>query len=166
MMSKSREEAVWQRVMAMSAEAPEPRTVHRTQMAQPSQGLTEIRVMELLQGELADACTYQTLANRTRGEARRCLQQLAREERQHARKLETVYYVMTGQRPCPDRPKAPCVACLNEELRKRYEEEIEGAARYHKLAEQAGSFAQTFHGLGLEEERHGRTILKLLELCL
>ena len=166
MMSKSREEAVWQRVMAMSAEAPEPRTAQRAQMAQSSQGLTEVQVMELLQGELADACTYQTLANRTRGEARRCLQQLAREERQHARKLETVYYVMTGRRPCPERPKSPCVACLNEELRKRYEEELAGAARYHKLADQAGSFAQTFHCLGLAEERHGGMILKLLEMCL
>ena len=163
MMSKSREEAVWKRVMALSAEAPE--------LPMPCQtgsdtGLTQAQVLELLEGALADACTYQTLAGRARGNLRRTLLELSQAERRHSRKLEAVYYLMTGKRPCPDQPKAPCVACLNEELRRRYEAEVQGAARYHKLGEKAGSFAQTFHCLGLEEERHGQMILKLLEMCL
>lgn len=163
MMSKSREEAVWKRVMALSAEMPE---LPVSRQSKPDTGLTEAQVLELLMGELSDACTYQTLAQRTKGDMRRCLLRLSQEERQHSRKLEAVYYLMTGRRPCPDRPKAPCVACLNEELRRRYEDEVKGAARYHKLADQAGSFAQTFHCLGLDEERHSRMILHLLERCL
>lgn len=166
MMSKSREEAVWQRVMAMSAEAPVAEPTRMGRQVQPAQELTGEQVLELLKGELNDACTYSALANRTRGEARRYLQQLARAEQQHSRKLETVYYLMTGHKPCPDRPKPPCVACLSEELRKCYEEEAKGAARYHKLADRAGSFAQIFHCLGLEEEHHGRMVLRLLEMCL
>ena len=163
MMSKTREEAVWKRVMALSAEAPEP--VCRPQPRQ-TQGLSQEQVLELLAGELEDACTYRTLAGRTSGQVRKCLLELAREEQRHARHMETVYYLMTGRRPCPDRPKAPCVACLNEELRQRYEMEIEGAAHYHCLAEQAGSFSQLLHCIALEEERHGRMILHLLEQCL
>jgi len=163
MMSKSREEAVWQRVMAMSAEAPEMAAPRR---AGADKELTEAQVLELLKEELEAACTYRVLAQRTKGNLRRCLLELARAEQQHSRKLEAVYYLMTGRRPCPDRPKAPCVSCLNEELRKRYDEEVKGAARYHKLAEKAGSFAQTVHCLGLEEEHHGQIILKLLEMCL
>ena len=160
MMSKTREEAVWNRVMAMSAEAPEGKPLCR------NGGITPEQVMELLVDELSDACTYRTLAERTGGDVRRCLQQLAREEQRHGRKLEAIYYLMTGRRPCPDRPKGPCVACLNEELRKRYDEEVSGAAKYHKLAEKAGSFQQAFHCLGMEEENHSRMILKLLERCL
>lgn len=161
MMSKSREAAVWQRVMALSAEAPELPVQCRE-----DDGLTQAQIMELLEHELADACTYRTLAQRAGGDLRRCLLQLAGEEQRHARKLEAVYYLMTGRKPCPDRPKSPCVACLNEELRRRYDAEIQGAAQYHKLADGAGSFAQTFHCLGLEEERHSRMILRLLEQCL
>ena len=113
-----------------------------------------------------DACTYQTLAMRVKKHARQRLMQLAQEERRHYRKLEAVYYLMTGQRPCPDRPRTPCMACTNEELRKRYREEVKGAEKYHALAEQAGSFASVLHCLGSEEERHSRMILELLQDCL
>ncbi len=158
-MNCKREAEVWERVMAASAECEFPK-------GKPETGLTAQQVMELLQGELMDACTYQTLAMRVKKDLRRCLMQLAQEERRHYRKLEAVYYLMTGQRPCPDRPKAPCVACLNEELRKRYRDEVEGAKKYHCLAEKAGSFAAVFHCLGHEEERHSQTILELLQRCL
>lgn len=158
-MNCKREAEVWQRVMAASAECPMPAPQMET-------GMTARQVMELLEGELSDACTYQTLAMRVRKDLRRCLMQLAQEERQHYRKLEAVYYLMTGQRPCPDRPKAPCVACLNEELRKRYGEEVAGAEKYHCLADKAGSFAAVFHCLGHEEERHSRRILEVLQQCL
>ena len=160
MINHQREAEVWERVMAASAQCPVP-----AKPAVPAE-LTAEQVMELLQQELMDACTYRVLAGRVRKELRRCLLQLAREEQLHYRKLEAVYYLMTGKRPCPDRPKAPCVACTNEELRKRYEEEVEGAAVYHGLTNCAGSFATVFHCLGHEEERHAQTILNLLQKCL
>ena len=158
-MNGKREAEVWQRVMAASAECPMP-------AGKTENGLNAQQVMELLQGELMDACTYQTLAMRVKKDVRRCLLQLAQEERRHYRKLEAVYYLMTGHRPCPDRPKAPCVACLNEELRKRYGEEVAGAEKYHCLAEKAGSFSAVFHCLGNEEMCHSRRILELLQHCL
>ena len=158
MMSKQREEAVWRRVLAASEQvASEP----------PKQeDFTAEQVMTLLQAKLQDACTYGTLAARTKGDVRRCLLRLAGEERSHAGKLEAVYYLMTGSRPCCDRPKAPCVACTNEELRKRYKLEVEAAQKYKCLAEKAGSFAGVFHCLHRDEQRHAAMILNLLEQCL
>ena len=164
MMSKTREDAVWKRVMTMSAETPEP--MARSGREASWEGLRAVQVMELLVDERADACTYETLARRAQGTARRCLQQLAQEERRHSRKLETVYYLLTGERPCPDRPKAPCVACLNEELRRRYDAELTGCACYRKVAEHAGSFRCVFLELAAEEECHGRKIMDLLQQCL
>lgn len=159
-MNPKREAAVWERVMAASAECPMP------EKQKQAAGLTAQQVMELLQQELLDGCTYRVLAGRVKKDLRRCLLQLAQEEQRHYRKLEAVYYLMTGQRPCPDRPKSPCVACTNEELRRRYQDEVAGAEKYRCLAEKAGSFAAVFHCLGHEEERHSRRILELLQQCL
>ena len=100
------------------------------------------------------------------GITRKHLLQLAREEQLHYRKLEAVYYLMTGNRPCPDRPKTPCIACTNEELRKRYQDEVKGAAHYHALAEKAGSFSSVLHCLGHDEARHSCAVLALLQRCL
>lgn len=160
MMDHKREQEVWQRVMAMSAEAP--------QCSKPvnKQTLTAEQVMELLCGELADAATYEALACRVRGQARQTLMMLAGQERQHAKKLSAVYYLMTGKKPCPDKPKYPCIACTNEELRERYIEETAGAEKYCCLAEKAGSFAKVFRELACEEEQHAHTVLKLLQQCL
>ena len=161
-MNKMREEAVWQRVMAACEEGPAP----KKPCPKTDQCLTPEQVMELLERALLDACTYRTLAGRVRKEVRRSLLQLAQEEQQQVRKLEAVYYLMTGHRPCPDRPKAPCVACTNEELRKRYQLEVESAARYCRLAEHAGSFAEVFHCLSRQERCHAQQILNLLQRCL
>ncbi len=160
MMSQKREAEVWDRVMAASAEAP-CCTKPKVQW-----GITSQQVMELLEHELEDACTYRTLAMRVKKPMRQTLLCLYREELNHYRKLEAVYYIMTGKRPCPDRPKAPCVACTNEELRKRYEEEVKNAEAYHCLAKSAGSFAPVFHCLGNNEEHHAHTVLNLLQKCL
>lgn len=160
MMNPKREAEVWNRVMSASAEAP------CCSRPKEQMSLTCEQVMELLEEELADACTYRTLAMRVKRPVRQTLLQLAAEEQEHYRMLEAVYYIMTGRRPCPDRPKAPCVACTNEELRKRYADEVKGGALYHKLAECAGSFAPVFHCLGHGEDRHAKMVLCLLQKCL
>jgi len=160
MMDHKREQEVWQRVMAMSAEAP------RCDKAVSKQNLTAEQIMELLCGELANAATYEALACRVRGQVKQKLMVLAGQERQHAKKLAAIYYVMTGKKPCPDRPKCSCIACTNEELRERYIEETAGAEKYCCLAEKAGSFGDLFRELASDETRHAQTILNLLHQCL
>ena len=159
MMNQLREEAVWKRVMAAAAEAPD-----HCDLPGESE-LTASQVLELLEGTLADAVTYKTLAARAAKRVRQCLLQLAREEQVQYRKLEAVYYLMTGVRPCPARPGAPCVACLNEELRKRYRRETASAKIYDCLAAKAGSYAGVFRCLAAEETRHAAMLLRLLERC-
>ena len=160
MMDQKREQDVWKRVMEVSAQAPECCKLPK------QQSLTAEQVMELLVGELADSVMYEALACRVHADARRSLLILAQQERRHFETLEAIYYLMTGKKPCPDRPKRPCIACVSEELRSRYHEEVEGAETYHRLAEKAGSFAEQFHRLGHEEDRHAQTVLNVLQACL
>ena len=156
MMSKTREAEVWQRVLATSGEAPKP----------ASGGLTPARVLQLQEDELRDAHTYRSLAGRAPRDIRQSLLRLSEEERQHARRLEAVYYVMTGKRPAAGRQDTPKAGNLHEDLRSRYREETAGAAEYRRLAEQADSFAPLFRELGDDEERHAGTILRLLQRTL
>lgn len=159
-MQSKREAEVWERVLAASAAYP----ISEKQPEKP--GLTAEQVLQLLQQELLNAVTYETLAARVGKRNRQRLLALAREERQHARQLEAVYYVLTGQRPCPDRVKGPCVACTNEALRSAYGREVAGADRYQKLAGQAGSFSAVFQRLSCAEQRHSAAVLQLLQACL
>ena len=159
MISNTREAEVWQRVLAASGEAPKP----------AYGSLTPARVLQLREDELRDAHTYRSLAGRAPRDIRQSLLRLSEEERQHARQLEAVSYVMTGKRPAAGRPDAPAVpngGNLNEDLRSRYREETAGAAEYRRLAEQADSFAPLFRELGDDEERHAGTILRLLQRTL
>ena len=160
MIDHKREQEVWQRVMAASAEAP----ACCKQIGK--QTVTTEQVMELLCKELADAVTYEALACRVRGQTRQSFLQLANWERQHAKKLSVVYYLMSGKKPCPDKPKTPCIACTNEELRERYIAETKGAELYCSLAEKAGTFAGVFRELACEEEKHAAIVLKLLQQSL
>lgn len=155
-MNSNREEAVWQRVLAASEEG-SPRQ---------SQTLTAAQVLELLEQTLLEQSTYRTLSARVGKGPRTLLRQLAREQAGQSRRLEAVYYLMTGTRPCPDRPKGPCVACTNEELRKAYDRAVEAAARCGGLAESAGSFAPVFRQLSRAASRRAGVLLRLLEQCL
>ena len=160
MIDHKREEAVWKRVMEVSAQAPE------CCKAKEQAELTAGQVKELLCKELADIGTYETLAGCVRADLRRKLLWLSQRERCHYARLETVYYLMTGKKPCLDQPKRLCIVCLGEELRSRYAREVESGDTYHRLAKKAGSFEPVFHELGLEEERHAYEVLCILQQCL
>ena len=160
MVDQKREQEVWQRVMELSAQAPA-----RCKMARP-ETVTAPEIMEKLVGELEDSKVYEALACRVRGDTRRYFLMLAAQERRHYDRLETVYYLMTGKKPCPDRPKRPCIACTNEALRERYIHENEGAAGYSALAKKGGSFAKVFLELAHDEEAHAQKVLDILQACL
>ena len=89
-----------------------------------------------------------------------------KEAQEIAKKLETVYYLMTGTKACPDRPKRPCIACTNEALRERYIHEGKGEESYKALAEKAGSFSKLLMELACDEEHHAQKLLGVLQTCL
>lgn len=165
MMDRTREQEVWSRVMAASAEAPAP-AAERAPAAKPAQqsrGLTEAQVQMLLAEKAADVNTYRSMAAKVQSGRRRMLEQLAMENRNQARQLAAVYYLMTGRRPRMEQPQTSDTAYNPEALRTRYQAETAEAARYHSLAEGAGSFSGIFHDLGNAGERHGQMIIKLLQ---
>lgn len=164
MMDRTREQEVWSRVMAASAEAPAPaaRRAPAAKTAPQARGLTEDQVQTLLAEKAADVNTYRSMAAKAQSGRRRMLEQLAMENRDQARQLAAVYYLMTGRRPQREPPQASNTPCTPEALRTQYQAETAEAARYHSLAEGAGSFAGTFHDLGDAGERHGQMIIKLL----
>ena len=118
-------------------------------------------LMELIRGELADACVYRYLAGRVccpgDKEALLCL---AKEEQSHARQLSAAYFVLTGKKACPGKPDHPCVTCVAETLRQQYFGELEGAKRYNAM--ETGQFAETFHCLSREEQDHARRLLCIM----
>lgn len=160
MIDHKREEAVWKRVMEHSEQAPPCCKIMKIEP------LSAAKVMELLRKEQDDACTYEALASRIRGEAGRKLLVLAQQERCHRDRLKTIYYLLTGKKACPEKTKAPCIACTAEELRNRYAIETQSAQVYEELAKQAGSFGDVFRELALEEGRHAYEVLCILQSVL
>jgi len=156
MMNQKREAAVWERVMAASAQCPQP-----AKAQEPA--LSPQQVLELWQAEQHAAATYNALAMKTGGRTRQTLLQLSRMEQEHEKKLAAVYYLMTGVRPKAERPVVSCSGIMEEEVRKLFEAEAEAARCYYQLAEQKGSFGAAFHALGQEEQQHSSMLLALLQ---
>lgn len=160
MIDQKREAEVWKRVMDLSAQAPENCKPKEKSV------LTAQQVMELLEKELEDESMYEALAGRVRQPMRQTLLGLAKQERQHALCLETVYYLITGKKPCFERSKRPCIASTTEELRSRYHAELAGAEVYCTLRQKAGAYADTFHKLSEEERYHAAVVMQILQTCL
>ena len=158
-------ERVWSRVMGAScpmSDAPK----QKPPMCEQAQGLNEKTLLELLEDELQDHATYCHLACMARGCVRQTLQSIAADEKQHAKMLSAMYYILTGKKACPEHPRPACVACLNEALREQYAGELEGSRRYAEVARRAGEHACTFERLAADECRHAQMLYCLLQKCL
>lgn len=115
--------------------------------------------------ELADWRRYQALARRTPGGGGRMLAAVAADERRHAKKLSTAYFLISGVRYWPDVRAAQPAAPLHAALRERFWEEQRGAASYQAAAEEASDpcLKELFSELAAEEEAHVWTIRSVLE---
>lgn len=165
-MNSNTEQRVWSRVM--NAQSACARVVQRDAQdgARSAAVLDEDALMELYTGQMQAACTYRHLAAMTRGRARQTLTQLAEAKRCHAKRTEAMYYVRTGKKPCPDRPKSPCVSCVNEALRQAYQEELCTAELYRRYARNADDFACVLEQMATESCRHAQLLLSVLQECL
>ena len=158
-------ERVWSRVMGAScqiSDAPK----QNPQMREQKPALNEEMLLDLIEDELHDHATYCHLACMARGCVRRTLQCIAADEKQHAKMLCAMYYILTGKKACPEPARPACVACLNEALRGQYAGELEGRRKYAELAQRAGEHACTFESLAAGECRHAQMLYSLLQHCL
>ena len=91
------------------------------------------------------------------------LQRIAREEACHARKLETVYFLWTGE--CADVciGDLPCYGCAAELLRAMHRAKLEAAASYRQAAEELPEYRCLFLALAEEETRQADCFFALLQ---
>lgn len=163
---------VWQRVAPELNPYPEVRS---QEMASSAPTLTQCRrslpewenLRDLVDGELEGRRVYLAYARcAPNNNARRIMRQLAEEESRHARRLLSLYYLMSGECYKPI-PSTGCIAMPPwcQALRQRYHDEIYDATGYRQLAENTedSALAQIMSGLADDEMRHARQLLCLLE---
>lgn len=128
---------------------------------------------ELLQGfiagELESRCALLAYARcAPTAAARRTLQQLAREEEAHARRLRSVRYLLTGSCAPPPAVSRPAPLPWREILRTRWHAARCSALAYRRAAEETAdeSLAAIFRTLADDETRRACRLLQLLEQSL
>lgn len=157
------EQRVWSRVMAaQAASAPEPDACERLSR-RDAPVFDEDSALELYTAQLRAAATYRVLSSMARGCARQSLMRLAEEKRCEAKRLAAAYFVMTGTKPCPDRPRPPCVSCLNEALRQAYREERCAAELYRRYAERGGDHACLLENMAKRACESAQAVLCILQ---
>ena len=121
---------------------------------------------EMIDGETEDYRTYQALARRAGGSGNRMLGAMAADERRHAKRLGTAYFLITGERyQSPNMNGSRPPMDLMTGLREQFIQEQRGAAAYQGAAQENGDpcLRQLFRELAREEQSHARMIRSLLE---
>lgn len=165
-MDETQTERVWSRVMCAQAGTQSCAVKAEAALeAQPkAEALRDCTLLELVQREYQDFVTYGTLARMSCGCARAALTDIARQEQCHARRLAALYFLRSGKKACPECARRPCVACFNEALRQRYQEELEAAKAYRALA--CGEGGEIFACLAEQETAHAKKLLDILQCTL
>ena len=136
-----------------------------------SEAQTSIDVIRgFAESEAADRQFYLHLSRRMRSQnAVRLLRRIAAEEEGHLKRLQAVYYLITGECMTMDRritineSKGCCAA-----LRQAYHEEACAGFNYLRAADAASDtcLQEIFKEMGEDEMRHAKQLLQLLAGCL
>ena len=163
---------IWQRVAPELNPYPEVRSGEMAQAspALPSPAPTNPQVdnlRDLVDEELEGRRIYLAYARcAPNNNARRILRQLAEEEGRHARRLLSLYYLLSGECYKPIASNS-CISVPSwcKALRQRYHEETYDALRYEQLSRESEDLilAQTMAEFSKDEQRHARQLLCLLE---
>lgn len=125
------------------------------------------RLEELIGEELAARRVCLAAARCAPGTAaKRCMQQLGREEGGHARQLAALYFLLSGQCFRPDPAAGPeKTGPWHTLLRESWQRAYRAAGQYAQLARDCGDagLRQLLEEMGRDEERHARLLLRLLE---
>lgn len=121
------------------------------------------RLREMIAAEKTSACAAMALARCTGRCGEEMLRRLAREKCGHAKKLETVYFLWTGEAACAGSGQIPQYTCPAEGIRQLYRETIAASAQYGRTAEELPEFRALFSSLAEEKRRHGELLRCLLQ---
>ena len=158
-------DAVWQRILPNMDPYPEVRK-EAAKRAEASCGkkIGENDILRYIEDELQDRCCYMALSRKARTKAEmRCLAAIGAAEAGHAKKLEAVYFIMTGKHPCVSSPELPKICCFTDTLRQRYHEEKKAHQEYLQAAQKAEDerAKKLFECLAEEEAAHADIIWSL-----
>ena len=119
-----------------------------------------------IDGEAADRQFYLRFARCVRREQAACvLRRLAAEEGSHLRRLQAVYYLITGECYRPAEPlKTPEIKGYCATLRRAYHEEACTGFNYLRAADAVADncLQGIFQELGEDEMRHAKALVQLL----
>lgn len=121
---------------------------------------------EMIDGETEDFRTYQALARRAGGAGARLLGAMAADERRHAKRLGTAYFLITGERyQSPNQNGSRPPMDLMNGLREQFIQEQRGSSAYQGAAQETADpcLRQLYQELSREEAAHARMIRSLLE---
>lgn len=153
------EQRVWSRVMGTQSAC--------TRAAQRDAAVLDERALrELHSAQQLAACTYRALAAQLRGSRRQTLLSLAASKAAQAKTLAAMFFVMSGQRLCPQNVQTPQHACLSQTLRQAYREELCTAELYRRYAANAPDFSAALSSLAACSCRDTQRLLGVLQSCL
>ena len=121
---------------------------------------------EMIDGETEDMRTYQALARRAGGTGSKVLGTMAADERRHAKRLGTAYFLITGERyQSPNMNGTRPPMDLMTGLREQFIQEQRGAAAYQGAAQETADpcLRQLYQEIAREEQAHARMLRNLLE---
>ena len=121
---------------------------------------------EMIDGETEDMRTYQMLSRRAGGNGSKVLGAMAADERRHAKRLGTAYFLITGERyQSPNMNGTRPPMDLMTGLREQFIQEQRGAAAYQGAAQETTDpcLRQMYQEISREEQSHARMIRNLLE---
>lgn len=139
---------------------------HRVPCLGAASAVYGAQLQQFIDGELSDWRAYQALARRAQGNGGKILSTLAADERRHAKRLSTAYFLISGVRYWPaDRTSTPSPAPLTAALREHFMEEQRGAAAYQSAAAETVDpcLRELYLELAGEEDAHSWALRGLLE---
>lgn len=148
-------ESVWPRVTGSRSEAAAQRRAEADDAAV---------LRRFMDGEASDAAYYTGLAQRCPDSSRQILISIAADEKEHLRRLQLEYFLMTGDTYVPSL-SCPMTGGLLALLRKAYVHELEGAASYLSAAGDTDKsrLMLLYPKLAKDESRHAEAVVGLIE---
>lgn len=124
------------------------------------------QLQQYIDRELSDWRAYQALARRAQGSGGRTLSTIAADERRHAKRLSTAYFLISGVRYWPvDRKNAAAACAFPAALRERFAAEQRGGYSYQAAAAETTDpcLRELYLELADDEHAHARLIRGILE---
>lgn len=156
---------VWNRVMSGCGESECTQCAQHTQCAQDTRqdSMQTGDLLDMMQGEKNDSAVYRYLSSRVSGRDSRTFLSMAEDKACHFRKLQTQYFLMTGECAQIRAERPNCVSCLTDELRIRYHEEMKVVDWYEDAAKRWPDMKDAFCCMAEKARQHVCAIREMLD---